>query len=206
MPPKDVAWCMWHWQHVATYPLPFPLSIVEWCESRDGMLKDFPSLKALRLFTSWANCSAADRAGGTLPMSVMGNRRGKNMTQLTGTGDCTWRLLEVVCLETTRMLAVNPCWFIDKIGVRYYKYLRVLWYRVSVSVSRHEPSSGPLFSLHCALISLGFASATLIADGKWLQRLFFSWPQHAVSEPLRNYCLKAISIWKLHLGGETDWC
>ena len=53
------------------------------------LLKDFPSLKALRLFTSWANCSAADRAGGTLAMSVMGNRRGQNMTQLTGAGDCT---------------------------------------------------------------------------------------------------------------------
>lgn len=32
--------------------------------------------------------------------------------------------------------------------------------------SAADRAGGPLFSLHCALISLGFASATLIADGK----------------------------------------
>ena len=59
------------------------------------MLNDFPS-EALRLFTSWANCSAADRAGGTLAMSVMGNSAdaySQSMLRIHDISTCMMRLL-----------------------------------------------------------------------------------------------------------------
>ena len=146
---------------------PFPFSVylkVEWCESPDGML----SVQALRpyvFFTSWANCSAADRAGGTLAMSG-GNRQGKNMKHPTGAGDCTWGGVRGkyadACSRSMFMIWVSQSFWVSHISFRKSAYSIPSW---------HESSSGPLFSLHCALISLGFASATLIADGKWLQRL-----------------------------------
>lgn len=101
---------------------PFPFSVylkVEWCESPDGML----SVQALRpyVFLRAGLIAAPLIVLVALWRCLVGTDRGRtwNTQRVQGIA------LEVVCVETTRMLAVDPC--------SWYEFLRVSGYRISAS-------------------------------------------------------------------------